>query len=208
MFRFFALAFAALFFFSGSALAADADAPAASTQPPIARIGVVDLQTIATESEPAKAFNAEMEKKYSKERDSIEKKGAALKKQAEGLKGSKVSEQKKVDFIKAKQKLDQQANTYQRRVQQDEIKNRQEMITLIFSAAYEVAKAKGYNFVVDVNAGGVLYADRSMDLTKAVLEQVNKIYKEKQAKAPEKAKDAAPASDTPAKEDANKDKGK
>lgn len=191
MFRFFVLTIAAVFMLQGNIMAADAETAAAPTsaQPPIARIGVVDLQTIATESEPAKAFNAEMEKKYGKERDSIEKKGAALKKQAEGLKGSKVSEQKRVDFIKAKQKLDQQAHNYTRKVQQDEVKNRQDMITLIFSAAYEVAKAKGYNFVVDVNAGGVLYADRSMDLTQAVLEQVNKIYKEKQAKAPETPKE-------------------
>ena len=53
------------------------------------------------------------------------------------------------------------------------------MVTLVFSATYEVARAKGFNFVVDVTAGGVLYADQSMDLTKEVLAEVNKLYKEK-----------------------------
>ena len=53
------------------------------------------------------------------------------------------------------------------------------MVTLVFSATYEVARAKGFNFVVDVTAGGVLYADQTMDLTQDVLTEVNKIYKEK-----------------------------
>ena len=192
MFRFFALTLAVLLAMSGTSFSAEAenaDSPAAPAAPatglpPLARIGVVDLQTVATESEPAKAFNDEMEKKYGKDRESLDKRGQALKKQAESLKNPKASEQKKVDFIKNKQKLDQDARNFTRKVQQDEIKNRQDMITMIFSAAYEVAKAKGYNFVVDVNAGGVLYADRSMDLTQEVLEQVNKIYRENKNKKP------------------------
>ena len=195
MLRFFALTFAALLVMSGNCFSADSETsattPAATTSasnlPPLARIGVVDLQTVATESEPAKVFNDEMEKKYGKDRDSLDKRGQALKKQAESLKNPKISEQKKVDFIKTKQKLDQDARNFTRKVQQDEVKNRQDMITLIFSAAYEVARAKGYNFIVDVNAGGVLYADRSMDLTQAVLEQVNKIYRENKDKKPQPA---------------------
>mgnify|MGYP002964516775 CR=1 FL=1 len=59
----------------------------------------------------------------------------------------------------------------------DRVKLRQDMVTLVFSATYEVARAKGFNFVVDVTAGGVLYADQSMDLTQDVLAEVNKLYK-------------------------------
>lgn len=194
MFRVFSLLFAAIFALSVPVFAADAEPPA--SLPPVARIGVVDMQTVATDSEPAKAVRAEMEKKYGKDREALEKRGQALKKQAEALKNPKTSEQKKVDFIKAKQKLDTDTRNFLKKVEQDEVKNRQNMVTLIFSAAYEVAKAKGYNFVVDVNAGGVLYADRAMDLTQAVMEQVNKIYKENKDKKPE-----TPAADDGAKKD-------
>lgn len=179
------LAFIAAFFLmSGVSMAADAAAV------PPAKIGVVDMQTVATESEPAKAAKAQMEAKYGKERAALEKKGAALKKQAESLKNPKTSEQKKVDFIKSKQKLDQETRNFLRKVEQDEVKLRQDMVTLVFSATYEVARAKGYNFVVDVTAGGVLYADQSMDLTKDVLAEVNKIYAANKDKKPE---EAAPA---------------
>lgn len=159
---------------------------------PPAKIGVVDMQTVATESEPAKAAKAQLEARYGKERAALEKQGAALKKQAESLKNPKVSEQKKVDFIKAKQKLDQETRNFVRKVEQDEVKLRQDMVTLVFSATYEVAKALGYNFVVDVTAGGVLYADQSMDLTKEVLAEVNKIYAANKDKKPESKPADAP----------------
>lgn len=165
--------------FGANALAADAN------NVPPAKIGVVDMQTIATDSEAAKEAKAQLESKYGKDRAALEKRGADLKKQAEGLKNPKTSDDKKVKFIQAKQKLDTDTRNFLRKVEQDEIKLRQEMVTLVFNATYEVARAKGYNFVVDVTAGGVLYADQSMDLTPDVLAEVNKLYKENRDKKPE-----------------------
>ncbi len=157
----------------GQVYAADSAATSA------VKIGVVDMQTVATQSEPAKAAKAQMESKFGKERANLEKQGEALKKKAEALKNPKIGEDKKLDFIRSKQALDQKTRTFLRKVEQEEVKLRQDMVTLVFNATYEVARAKGFNFVVDVTAGGVLYADQSMDLTKEVLAEVNKLYKEK-----------------------------
>lgn len=179
---------AALLLMNGVCSAADAPASA-----PL-KIGVVDMQAVATDSEPAKAARAQMEDKYGKERNALEKQGNSLKKQAQGLKGNKVSEQKRVDFLKAKQKLDNETHAFMRKVEKDELKLRQDMVTLVFNATYEVARAKGFNFVVDVTAGGVLYADKSMDLTQDVLAEVNRIYAANNAKKPEAQPAAQPAS--------------
>lgn len=169
----FSLAVMACLFLKGTAHAADSSAV------PAVKIGVVDMQTVATQSEPAQAAKKQMESKFGKERAALEKQGEALKKKAEALKNPKASEEKKLDFIRAKQDLDQKTRNFLRKVEQEEVKLRQDMVTLVFSATYEVARAKGFNFVVDVTAGGVLYADQSMDLTKDVLTEVNKLYKEK-----------------------------
>ena len=164
---------AACMLMAGTALAADSSAV------PAAKIGVVDMQTVATQSEPAEAAKKLMEDKFGKERSALEKQGEALKKKAESLKNPKVSEEKKLEFIRSKQDLDQKTRNFLRKVEQEEVKLRQDMVTLVFSATYEVARAKGFNFVVDVTAGGVLYADQSMDLTQDVLSEVNKLYKDK-----------------------------
>lgn len=171
------LVLAALLFIPAPLRAADA------ANAPATRIGVVDMQTIAMDCDAAKEFKEKMESKYGKERSNLEKQGQALKKQAETIKSPKVSDDKKVSFIKARQKLEQNTQSFVRKIEQEEVKFRQDMVSLVFSATYEVAKAKGYNFVVDITGGGVLYADPSMDLTKDVLAEVNKIYKNNQSKA-------------------------
>ena len=154
------------------AVAANAAEPAA------AKIGVVDMQAVATQSEPAQAAKKQMESKYGKERAALEKQGEALKKSAEELKGPKASDEKKLAFIRKKQELDQKTRNFLRKVEQDEVKLRQDMV----NATYNVAQKKGFTFVVDITAGGVLYADQTMDLTQDVLAEVNRLHKEDKAK--------------------------
>ena len=66
------------------AVAANAAGPAA------AKIGVVDMQAVATQSEPAQAAKKQMESKYGKERAALEKQGEALKKKVVFLKRLKM----------------------------------------------------------------------------------------------------------------------
>lgn len=153
-----------------------------AAEPAAAKIGVVDMQAVATQSEPAQAAKKQMESKYGKERAALEKQGEALKKSAEELKGPKASDEKKLAFIRKKQELDQKTRNFLRKVEQDEVKLRQDMVTMVFNATYNVAQKKGFNFVVDITAGGVLYADQTMDLTQDVLAEVNRLHKEDKAK--------------------------
>ncbi len=190
--KFFVMLLLAVFSVSTAYAADAASTPAAATAP---KIGVVDMQTVATTSDPAKSAKEEMEKKYGKERKALEDEGEKLRKRAEKLKDPKSSEDAKLAFLRSKQELDQKTRTFMRKVEQDEVKIRQEMVTLVFNATYNVAQRKQFTFVVDVTAGGVLYAEQSMDLTQDVLEEVNKLFKEQgsKPKADAKAKDTKPA---------------
>lgn len=188
-------ALTAFLYFGGVSLADDAPAPAegaAPSAPAATKIGVVDMQTIAMECDAAKAFKEEMEAKYGKQRSDLEKQGQDIKKQAEALgKNPKASDAKKAAFLQSRQKLEQDTRNFVRKIEQEEVKFRQDMVSIIFNAAYEVAKAQGYNFMVDITGGGVLYADPSMDATKYVLAQVNAIYAQNKAKNPVPPKEPA-----------------
>lgn len=189
--NFFVLLFLAVFSVS-TAHAADAANPAPAAAPATLKIGVVDMQTVATTSDPAKAAKEQMEQKYGKERKALEDEGEKLRKRAEKLKDPKSSEDAKLAFLRSKQELDQKSRTFMRKVEQDEVKLRQDMVTMVFNATYNVAQKKNFNFVVDVTAGGVLYAEQTMDLTQDVLQEVNKLYKEQASKGAAK-KDDKPA---------------
>ena len=146
---------------------------------PAAKIGVVDVQQLAAESEPALAAKKEMEDKYGKERKDIEEQGKKLQKMAADLKKNpKSSKEKQEAFMKAKRDLDQKAASVMRKAEHDQAKHYQSMITLVYNAAYEVAKAKGFNFVVSTQS--VLYADKSMDITQDVMDELNKQFRAQQ----------------------------
>ncbi len=142
------------------------------------KLGVVDMQVIASESEPAKDAKAEMEKKYGAEKKKLEAEAKSLQTKMEDLQ-KKPTEKKQVEFIKLKRKFDEKQYKFTRQVEQDEAKIRQEMVTIVFKAAYDIAQEKGLNYVVDITAGGVLYAAKSMDLTTDVLKKVNELWKNK-----------------------------
>ncbi len=141
------------------------------------KLGVIDMQVIASESDPAKEAKQQMEKKYGAQKKKLDAEAKSLQKKMEDLQ-KKPTEKKQVEFVKLKRKFDEQQYTYARNVEKDQVKIRQEMVTLVFKAAYDIAQEKGLNFVVDVNSGGVLYAEKSMDLTSEVLRHVNKLWKD------------------------------
>ncbi len=141
------------------------------------KIGVVDMQVIGSESDPAKDAMQKMEKKYGPIKKKLEAEYKTLQKKMEDLQ-KKPTEKKQVEYVKLKRKFDEQQYGMAREVEKDQIKIRQEITRLAFSAAYNIAQEKGLNFIVDWNSGGVMYAEKSMDLTSEVLRHVNKVWKE------------------------------
>ncbi len=140
------------------------------------KIGVFDMQIIGVESEIAKEARKTMESKYGAEKKEIEAQAKTLQAKGEALQ-KKPTEAKQVEFVKLKRAFDEKNYNFSRNVEADDMKIRQDIITLTFKAAYEVAQAKGLNFVVDITGGGVFYADKTMDVTSDVLAEVNKLYK-------------------------------
>ncbi len=139
------------------------------------KIGVVDMQVIATQSDAAKDARNKMESRYGSEKKSLEKQAQDLQKQAESFKDA--SEDKKMDFLRKKRDFDEKSRNFARKVEQDEMEIRRSMVSLVFKASQEVAQRKGFNYVVDVTSGGVLYAEQNMDLTQDILAEVNKLWK-------------------------------
>ncbi|MBO4369669.1 MAG: OmpH family outer membrane protein [Desulfovibrio sp.] len=141
------------------------------------KIGIVDVQTVVMESDMAKAIKDHMQNKYGSEQKKLEQQGESLKKKAEELKNPKLSEKKRVEFIRQKQSLDQKFRTLMQKAEQEQVTYNQKMVSQIFAAAKKVAEAKGFNLILDVGQGGVLFADTAMNLTDDVLKEVNALYK-------------------------------
>lgn len=151
------------------------------------KIGIVDMRAVITDSEPGKKMKATLTSKFGAERDKLEKQGKDLQKQAESLKNSssdsrEALEEKRGKFIREKQDLDQKAREFGAKVEKEEMALQNELRAVVMQAAESCAKKLGVNYLVDSGAG-ILYADQSMDVTKDMMEEVNRIWKENPPKS-------------------------
>ncbi len=140
-------------------------------------VAVFDLQDVAAKCDAVKAAQDDMKKKFDGQKKQLEKDRTTLEKKAEGFKGKQPTEQQQAEFIKMQREYSEKANAYVRAVQQDELRVRKEIDTLIMAAAKDLAKRKGYNLVLDSNAA--LYFDPAMNVTPDMLNETNRVWREK-----------------------------
>jgi len=146
------------------------------------KIAFVNMREVVAESEPVKKARAAMESKFKAERDKLEKQGSDLQKQRDALKNPasnqarEVTEQKRAEFIRKSQDLDQKMREYSARVEKEGMQFNNEMNDLVNKVAKDFAVKKGITYLLEGSA--LLYADPSMDVTKEFMEEVNRQWKE------------------------------
>ena len=81
-------------------------------------------------------------------------------------------------------KFEEKRRDFALRVEREDANLRQTMGKILFEASANVAKRKKLDLVLDANAGVIMYADSSMDLTDDMIKEVNKIWKSMGSKFP------------------------
>lgn len=147
------------------------------------KIAIVNMQAIASQSEAAQNAQQKMKATFGTEKDQLEKQANDLKKKADDMKvqaaalSAEAKEDKKVEFIRLKRDLEDKTRAFARKVEAAELRVRQEMAALILQAAKEYGEKKGYTLILDGAAAGVVHADKGIDATKDLLEEVNRLYR-------------------------------
>ncbi len=147
------------------------------------KIGVFNAQAVALDSEPAKAAQKRMQSRFGAERTKLEKAAQDLQKQNQSLQSQaaamsdKARREKQTEFLRKAREHEEKAREFARKVQVEEEQMRQAMGRFIFQAAAEVAKKNKLDLILDGASGSVIYADKSMDVTKDMLNEVNRQFK-------------------------------
>lgn len=171
MFKIVPLALAACLAFSGPALAADM------------KIGIFNSQSIAMQSDAAKAASQKMQGQFGKERTQLEKEARDLQAKGKDLQeksaamSAKAREEKQMEFLKLRRDFEEKSRAFAQKVDAAENEVRQGMAQNIFQAAATVAKQQNLDLIIDAASGSVMFAKPEMDITKAVLAEVNRIWK-------------------------------
>ena len=150
--------------------------------PPL-KIGIVNMQSLIEECDAAKDALKLLSEQFSEERGELEKMAADLQRRAEELQAqsdflsSESLEEKKREFVTRKRELEDRTRFFARKVETAEDRIRQDMQALIYKASQEFAEIGKYTIVLNGNQAGLLYADRSLDVTEDLLKEVNRIYR-------------------------------
>ena len=94
---------------------------------------------------------------------------------------AKAREEKQMEFLKLRRDFEEKSRAFARKVDAAENDVRQGMAQNIFQAAetvgHALAKQQNLDLIIDAASGSVMFAKPNMDITKAVLTEVNRIWK-------------------------------
>ena len=175
MFRVLSLALVACLLMAGSAFAD-------------MKIGVFNSQAVAMDSDAAKAAQQKLQSQFGAEKTQLEKQAKDLQSKGEALQAqvakmsAKEREDKQMEFLRLRRAFEEKSRNFARKV---ENQIRQSMAQQIYDAATTIAKQQKLDLILDAAAGSVMYATPTLDITKPVLAEVNRLWKAGGSKFPE-----------------------
>lgn len=178
MFRVMSLALVACLLMAGSAFAD-------------MKIGVFNSQAVAMDSDAAKAAQQKLQSQFGAERSQLEKQAKDLQTKGETLQtqvakmNAKEREEKQMEFLRLRRAFEEKSRNFARKVENTENQIRQNMAQQIYQAAQTIAQKQKLDLILDAASGSVMYATPQLDITKAVLAEVNRLWKASGSKFPE-----------------------
>lgn len=160
---------------------------AASAQAAEAKFGFFNMAEIANQTDAYKAKLAELEKEFEKEANILKKLGDDLQKKANDFQVQQqaLTPEARADRGEAlnreKRDLDDRAQTHMRKLQVAERRAQEEILRILAYSAGEVGKRGKYSAVFEQSQAGVIIIDPKFDLSKEILQEANKVWKEKPA---------------------------
>ena len=159
---------------AGLVLALPALAKAGST-----KVAVVDLQQVIAKSKQGKEAMAKLKKMYEQKKAEVDKKKAEIQRMREELakKSSLLSEKakkaKEDEYREALRDLQHLIDDSKSDLRLKENEMKQQLLKQAINVVQKMAKEKGYGLVIDMS-GGVVYADKSINISESVLKRFDK----------------------------------
>lgn len=150
------------------------------------KIGVANPMRLSNQSNPGKEAEKQLTTMFGKEREQLEKQGAALNKQAEDLRkqaaalSEKARNERAQKIQKQAQELDTKGTAYTQRLSRVQQAINSQLNDVLREACESYAKKNGYDMIVDGTV--VMFYTKANDVTDELIEEVNKIWKSKGGK--------------------------
>jgi outer membrane protein len=159
-------------------------AAAFTAQAADAKIAIFNSRAVAANSEPFTAARKKIENQYGPEKKKLEQQAQTLQKQADDLQKQRTAmsrealTQKSDEFMRTKHNFEDASQSYGRKVEAALIRIDQEFGARLFQASQDYGMRKGLSILIDTAVSGVVYSDKSVDVTEDLIKEVARVYKE------------------------------
>ncbi len=154
-----------------------------SAQAAEVKLGIFDSRAVAASSEPFNTARKKIDNQYAAEKKKLETQGQTLEKQAGDLQRQRATmtpeamAEKSESFMRSKRNFEDAYQAYARKVEAAYMRIEQEFKARLFQAIQDYGMRKGMTAIFDRNAG-VLYHDKSVDITEDIIKELARVYKE------------------------------
>ena len=172
------IALAVAFFCSAVVLPSPAEAAG--------KIGVANPLRLSSQSDPGKEAEKQLTAMFAKEREQLEKQNADVSKQAEDLRkqsaalSEKARNERFQKIQKQAQELETKGTAYTQRLSRVQQAINSQMNEVMRTACENYAKKNGYDMIIDASV--VMFYVQANDVTSGLIEEVNKVWKDKGGK--------------------------
>jgi outer membrane protein len=155
----------------------------ASTAAAQGGVAVVDMPRIIKECEPGQKARATLQETFKSTQEDLDSQKAALDKMRADLQNQSLvlSQSAKVDkeeeFKRRVGELQASVTSFQRKYRAKEEELSAPIITLILETVRTYGQKNGYALIAEGNSAGVLFADEKVNITDAIIAEVNKAWK-------------------------------
>lgn len=146
------------------------------------KIGVVDFQQIIGKSEPGKKFEAELTQEGQQMEAEIEKNKEELKQMKEKLEreamvmSDKAKEEKQIEFNVKLSNLQKKQAQFRKDFINKQRQGVEKFRSEVLEIAHEIGKKEKFSLIISKDA--LLYMDTAVDITPAVIKQLNQRHKQ------------------------------
>lgn len=143
------------------------------------KIAVVDLQRALNETEDGRRAKARLQRLFKQRQDQLDKKQNELKKMKEDIDRQKnvlsrdALQQRMDQYQQAFVQLQQAYVEYQKELGQKEAELTKSILEKMQQILRRIGQSEGYQLIIEVNEGGVIWAPTHLDLTDEVIQQYN-----------------------------------
>jgi outer membrane protein len=149
------------------------------------KLGVVDLQEVMEKSEPGQKAIKQLQSEFTEMKSELDKKKAAIDKLRQELqKQSLVLSQeaqldKETEYKQKVRDFQDLYQNYQRKMQLKEQKLREPIIEKLVGIIKDYGQKNEYTLIMDKKNSGVVYNSKTIEITKPVIAELNKVWKNK-----------------------------